>query len=205
MSRIKICGLSRSEDIIYVNETKPDYAGFIINFPRSHRNIDVQKLKELKQTLNPDIKAVGVFVDQPVELVAGIAQAGLIELIQLHGKEDENYIRRLRIHTGVRIIKAFQITSPEDMKAVEKSSADYVLLDAGQGSGKTFDWQFLADVERPYFLAGGISADNIEAAMNIAKPFALDVSSGVETDKIKDKKKMMEVVRIAHKEEKYYE
>lgn len=201
MSKIKICGLSRMEDIQAVNAIKPDYAGFVINFPKSHRSVNVQKLKELKKPLNPEIQAVGVFVDQPVELVAGIAQADYVDVIQLHGMEDENYINRLRIYTEKPVIQAFQIRTIEDIKKAEESSADYILLDAGQGSGSCFDWELLEAVKRPYFLAGGISAENIEEAIKIAHPFALDVSSGVETDQIKDVEKIKTIVTKVRKKE----
>ncbi|MDD3403065.1 MAG: phosphoribosylanthranilate isomerase [Hespellia sp.] len=193
MSKIKICGLSRLEDIAYVNMAKPDYAGFILQFPKSHRNVSIEQLQELKKALSPEIRAVGVFVDQPVELVAGIAEGDLIDLIQLHGQEDEAYIKRLRIHTDKPVIQAFQVKTKEEIKRAENSSADYILLDAGQGAGKTFDWQLLKDVARPYFLAGGIGPLNIEEAIRTAHPFAVDLSSGVETDKKKDQLKILEV------------
>lgn len=202
MNKIKICGLSRMEDIAYVNEAKPDYAGFIIHFPKSHRNVDCDRLQNLRRCLDRSIKAVGVFVNQPEQDVIQIAKTCELDLIQLHGTEDESYIQKIQKAAEIPVIKAFQIRTEHDLEKVETCSADYILLDAGQGAGKVFDWTLLKGIQRSYFLAGGISADNIEEAIRMTHPFALDLSSGVETEKMKDRNKILEVVNIAHKEEK---
>lgn len=201
MSKIKICGLSRIEDIDYVNEAMPEYAGFIIHFPKSHRNVERETLKLLKRHLDNRIKAVGVFVNQPIEFIFRIVQDGLIDIVQLHGNEDETYIRELRDRVSVPIIKAFQIKSREEIELAEKSTADFILLDAGQGNGKTFDWNLLANIKRPYFLAGGISEENVQEAVNGLHPFALDVSSGVETRKRKDKRKICKLIQMIRTQE----
>lgn len=200
MSRIKICGLSREEDICYVNEAGADYAGFIIDFPKSHRNVSPEKVKALRSKLDEQIQAVGVFVDQPECKVAKIAATDRIDLIQLHGEEDESYIRRLRADTDKPIIKAFQIQGLEDIQMAEESNADYILLDSGQGTGRPFDWKLLDKIQRPFFLAGGLSPSNIEEAVFKIQPFAVDVSSGVEIEKQKDREKIIAAVRAAHKE-----
>lgn len=195
MTKVKICGLYREEDILYVNEAKPDYAGFIINFPKSHRSIQISTLRRLKEKLNPEILAVGVFVNQPLELIADIAKEGLIDLIQLHGEEDEAYIRKLQMSTGKKIIRAFQVQNSEVLSLAEKSVSDEILLDSGQGSGTAFSWQLLKDFKRPFFLAGGLSGDNIAEAVKKIRPRAVDISSGVETAGKKDVKKIMEIVK----------
>ena len=201
MSKIKICGLKRQEDITYVNEAGADYAGFIINVPKSHRNVTAKEAKVLRQGLSEEITAVGVFVNQDPLEIAEIANAGIIDMIQLHGTEPENYIKTLRELTETPVIKAFVIRSVQDVKLAEQSSADYVLLDSGSGSGELFDWTLLAGIKRPYFLAGGLTPENITEAINICHPFALDISSGVEIEKRKNKKKIRDAVRAAHKEE----
>ncbi len=195
MTEIKICGLSRLEDIEYVNEAAPDYAGFIIEFPKSHRSIDIERLKKLRARLNPHIQAVGVFVDAPLSLVAAAANTDLVDIIQLHGNEDEEYISSLRTNTNKRIIKAFQVRDREDVIKAEKSSADYILLDSGQGTGQSFDWKLLDGINRCFFLAGGINLDNMEEAVKKLQPYALDISSGVESDKKKDRAKIIEAVK----------
>ena len=202
MSKIKICGLSREEDISYVNEAGADYAGFIIDFPKSHRNVSPEKVKSLKKSLKKEIKTVGVFVDQPKCKIAELANQDVIDLIQLHGKEDEAYIAGLRELTRKPVIKAFQVRSDVDIEKAKKSSADYILLDSGQGTGTSFDWRLLKNIQRPFFMAGGLNIYNIEEALALIHPFGVDLSSGVETDKRKDRDKILAVVMAAHKEER---
>lgn len=201
MSRIKICGLSRIEDIEYVNCAKPDYAGFVINFPKSHRNVPLGRLVELSHMVDKDIKKVGVFVNQEAKEIARIAEMAELDYIQLHGNEDETYIEYIKNITKVPVIKAFVIKEKEDVRKAKASKADYILLDSGQGSGQDFDWRLLEEIDRDFFLAGGISTENIETALRNVKPYAVDVSSGVETSGIKDIKKIMDIVQLAHKED----
>ena len=214
MTKVKFCGLTRMEDIRIVNDLKPDYIGFVF-FPKSRRNVDKEKAMELGQTLDPNIKAVGVFVDEKPEKIADLVKDNVIDIVQLHGSEDEEYIRKLRSLTDARIIKAFQIKNsfdsqskettqtdsdqiPEEINrqisAINNSSADMVLIDSGQGTGTAFNWQILKQITRPYFLAGGINLDNINEAVNDIKPYAVDVSSGIETDGIKDESKMRMII-----------
>lgn len=198
MSKIKICGLYRPEDIQYANEVRPDYVGFIMNYPKSHRNVNVEMMRALKKDLSPEIKTVGVFVNENPNLVAAIAAMGIVDVIQLHGQEDDGYIEKLKGRIENPIIKAFQVHSPEDVRLAEASSADYILLDGGMGAGEVFDWSLLKGVNRPFFLAGGLKPDNIREAIRDTDPFAIDISSGVETEKKKDLKKMREAVKAAH-------
>ena len=132
-TRIKICGLTRPEDIQAVNQAKPDFAGFIVEFPKSRRNVTVEQLKALREELDDSILPVGVFVNAPVELPAQLLNEGTIALAQLHGQEDENYIRQLKTMTDQLLIKAFSIKTEADIKKAIRSEADYILLDKGAG------------------------------------------------------------------------
>ncbi|MDE6413035.1 MAG: phosphoribosylanthranilate isomerase [Eubacterium sp.] len=199
MTKIKICGLSRKCDIETANALKLDYIGFVF-YKKSKRYVSFEEAKALKAILDTDIKAVGVFVDEPIENVVMLLNNDIINIAQLHGKEDEDYIKELRSKTDKPIIKAFCINSEEDIMKANESTADYVLLDAGMGCGNVFDWQYINRINRPYFLAGGLAKENIEQAIELLNPYALDVSSGVETDGLKNKDKMAEFVSSIRKE-----
>lgn len=199
MSKIKLCGLSRKCDIEWVNALKPEYIGFVF-WSKSKRNVPPEKAKELKDLLSPDIKAVGVFVDEPIENVAELLNDNIIDIAQLHGGEDEEYIKKLRMLSGKPIIKAFLLKSEIDAERAEKSTADYILVDSGTGTGKSFDWELLKNISRPYFLAGGLCCENISQAITALDPYAVDVSSGIETNGCKDKNKMAAFVAAVRKE-----
>ena len=200
MTKIKLCGLSRPADIDYVNQAKPDYCGFIVNFPQSRRNVTPERVRALRETLSPDITPVGVFVDEPVDTVAGLLNEETISVAQLHGHEDEAYLAALRKLTDRPIWQAFQIKGSEDLRRAAESTADLVLLDSGQGSGVTLDWRILADFPRPFVLAGGLTAENIPEALRQVKPYAVDLSSGVETEGYKDYEKMLAAVAAVRKD-----
>ena len=200
MTKIKLCGLSRMEDIETVNAIKPDFIGFVFA-ERSKRRVSPLKATELKSKLDPDIKAVGVFLNDDLDMVAAMLNLGIVDLVQLHGAEDEDYLQKLRKITDKPIIKAFIIRSPEDVERAESSTADYVLLDGGKGEGKSFDWSLLKDIKRPYFLAGGLNPDNASEAVKTLKPFAVDVSTGIETDGKKDSEKMTAFAAAVRKED----
>lgn len=193
MTKIKLCGLSRECDIEAVNELCPEYIGFVFA-NKSKRYVTPAKAKELRTILNKDIKAVGVFVNEDIEKVSELLENDIIDIAQLHGSEDEEYISKLREKTGKQIIKAFKISCSADAVSAEKSSADFILLDSGAGTGSVFDWEWLSEVRRPYFLAGGLSTDNVESAIKKLSPYAVDVSSGIETEGVKDETKMREFV-----------
>lgn len=196
MTKIKICGLSRPCDIEYVNEAKPDFCGFIINVPKSKRNVSPDTVRQLVKNLSPDVKPVGVFVNAPMDEIAALTEDGTLAYVQLHGKEDEAYIAALREKIHVPIIQAFKVSCPEDVAHAQQSSADYILLDNGSGgTGKTFDWCHLRDVTRPYILAGGLGPDNLGLAVSQLAPWGVDLSSGVETDGFKDKNKVLAAVQ----------
>lgn len=200
MTKIKICGLFRDCDIDYINEAMPDYAGFILHFPKSHRNIDPVQAQHLRGRLRPEIRAVGVFVDQPVQTVLEAAKIARLDIIQLHGHEDNVYIQIIKEKTGKPVWKAFRIRTALDLDEARVSSADEVILDNGYGTGVPFDWKMVRKFGRPYILAGGLTPGNIREAVRLLRPKALDLSSGVETNDVKDREKILAAVRAAWSE-----
>lgn len=191
----KICGLFRPEDINYANLVKPDYAGFVLA-PGFRRSVARDMAARFRQMLDERIQAVGVFVDAPVEEIASYIKEGIIQMAQLHGEETEEEIRFLKAVTGRPVVKAVKARTREDVERWLDSAADYLLFDSGTGSGRVFDWSLLADVERDYFLAGGLNAANLPEALARLKPYAVDLSSGVETDGVKDLRKMQTVAGL---------
>ena len=206
MAKIKICGLKREEDIEFVNEFMPDYIGFV--FANTRRKIEDEKARELKHQLNPQIKAVGVFVNDDMEHVAWLANEGIIDVIQLHGDEDNEYINALRKLTDREIIKAIRVKDASSIEEARNFNADYLLLDTFVqknvygGTGKTFDRTLIPNDIGDYFLAGGLSADNLEKVLSECNPYAVDLSSSVEIDGVKDREKISEVIRIVKNEER---
>ena len=193
MTTIKLCGLTREADIKKANELKPEYIGFVF-YEKSRRNVTRQRAKELKKLLNPEIKAVGVFVDAPVKQVEELFDENIIDVAQLHGNESEDYIKEL-MDNNIPVIKTFKANSPEELIKAEKSSADMIMLDAGNGEGKPIDdLKLLTYIDRPFILAGGLNQENVSEAIQVTKPYGVDVSSGIETDKLKDGQKMKEFV-----------
>ena len=190
--KIKICGLFREEDIDFVNEAKPDYIGFV--FAESHRQVSKKTVKKLKNKLDKNILSVGVFVNEDINKIAEICNENIIDFVQLHGDEDDKYITDLKKICPKKIIKAVKVKSGEEIVRWRNSQADWLLFDSGTGSGKTFDWSLLKNFIRPYFLAGGINEQNVEQAIEL-NPYCIDISSGVETNKVKDKNKILNIVR----------
>jgi len=196
MTKIKLCGLTRLCDIETANELTPEYIGFVFA-PKSRRYIPYERAAELKGHLNNDIISVGVFVNENPKIISSLLDRGIINIAQLHGNEDDKYIQNLHILTDKPIIKAFKINTEQDILFAEKSTADYVLLDSGNGgSGTIFDWKLTQKLKRPYFLAGGLNINNVKIAIENLKPYAVDVSSGIETNGFKDKNKMCKFVHI---------
>ena len=197
MTKVKICGLSRPIDIDMVNTVLPDYIGFV--FAKSRRQVTEVMAKELKERLLPQIQAVGVFVNEELEKIMHLCKDGIIDLIQLHGDEDENYIRELRKGVKNPIIKAVRVRNTNDIEEAAKLTCDYLLLDTYKeglygGSGEIFDWSVITKIEKPFFLAGGLHTENILQAISQANPYCIDVSSGVETDGIKDRNKIIDII-----------
>lgn len=205
MVKVKICGLKRVQDIEIVNNFRPDYIGFV--FAPSKRQISLESAKHLKHLLHPSIKSVGVFVNEPLESLLKYEEEGIMDRIQLHGDEDIVYLKKLKKASKLPIIKAFRIRSGNcleesligDRTLFECELIDYVLLDsyhplAYGGSGERFNWQILKQIHRPYFLAGGIGIENVKEALQYT-PYAIDVSSKVETDGVKDEYKIKELIK----------
>lgn len=199
MIKVKFCGLSRICDIEGANALKPEYIGFVFA-PQSRRCILPEKALKLKSLLSPGIKAVGVFVNQQPEFAAELLNSNIIDIAQLHGNEEDDYIKQLRRLTHKPIIQAFRIAGAEEVIKAQSSIADCILLDAGAGTGTSFDWKLVQNIKRPYFLAGGLNAQNALTALSILKPYALDVSSGIETNGLKDTRKMAEFIHAVRKE-----
>lgn len=199
MTKIKLCGLTRPCDIECVNELLPEYIGFVFA-PKSRRYISPEKAEVLREHLDDRITPVGVFVDEKIEIIADLIKRKIIDIVQLHGNESEKYITGLRRVIDCPVIKAFRIESEADIVSANNSSADYVLLDSGGGTGKVFDHSLLKDIARPYFLAGGLTPENVETAVKQLAPFVVDASTSLETDGFKDKIKMTAFVNAVRKD-----
>ena len=196
MVKVKICGLMRPEDIDAVNEYRPDLAGFILARGR-RRSLTDQQMRELVRALRPEIQSVAVFLDQDPAWIAELAAQDLMDVIQLHGQESNEEIRFLRENTDKKIIKAFRIEKADDIRKAQESEADLVLLDSGVGgTGEVFDWSLPEQMHRPYILAGGLDPENVRAALEQMHPYAVDVSSGVETAHCKDPEKIRQFIHI---------
>lgn len=232
MSKIKICGLKRPEDIETVNLYQPEYVGFV--FAGTKRRISDETAAVLKSALDPSIKAVGVFVDEPVAHVVKLVRQHTIDLIQLHGEEDIDYVNQLKeklrsslgasfqvpIIKAVRIDAGLEVTDEQEAEILEENQklidaakalqVDYLLFDAKVkgspgGSGQAFDIAGLPSDEKigiPYFLAGGIGLHNVSQLIQLRHPFAIDVSSSVETDGYKDRNKIKLMIEAVRKESK---
>ncbi len=191
-AKIKLCGLFRACDIDYANEAQPDYVGFV--FARSPRQVTREQAADYRRRLDPRIPAVGVFVNAQAEQVTALLADGIIQMAQLHGNETEEEIRAIRKASGRPVIKAVKVRERGDIVRWLSSQADYLLFDSGAGSGEVFDWSLLTQIGREYFLAGGLKPENIPEAVRRLHPYAVDVSSGVETDGAKDREKMLRAV-----------
>lgn len=186
MAKIKICGLCRDDDINYVNALRPDYIGMILS-GGFRRSVDLKTARRLRSNLNSGIKAVGVFVDEPVRNV----HTDFIDIVQLHGSESPEYCSQVKLP----VIKALKPCDFDRIKDYEPF-VDYFLFDSGTGTGRTFDWKVIPETEKPFFLAGGLGEENLENAIESVNPFAVDMSSSVETDGVKDYDKIKRVIEI---------
>ena len=197
MVKIKICGLKRFEDIEMVNRYKPDYIGFV--FADTKRKVSHELARQLKDKLDPEITSVGVFVDAPKEEIINLFENGTIEIAQLHGLENEDYIKDLKAMTDNKliVINAIEMSKDTDLLEYDSSNADYLLLDSGKGSGKTFDWRLIRkDLKKDFFLAGGLNKDNVTQAIEEFEPYAVDLSSSLEVNGFKNEDKIKEIMEI---------
>lgn len=202
MTKIKLCGLSRQCDIEYANGLMPDYIGFVFAL-KSRRYVSFDTAKMLRKGLNKGITPVGVFVDEAIENIEYLVKNNIISVVQLHGSEDNEYIKALRSRVSCPIIQAFRIETKADIPQAEGSAADYIMLDSGGGTGETFDHSLLSGIKRDFFLAGGLDSENVYDIISRYRPYAVDASSSLETDGAKDKVKMtafVNAVRYGGKE-----
>ncbi|MCD8327765.1 MAG: phosphoribosylanthranilate isomerase [Ruminococcus sp.] len=204
MTRVKICGLRREEDIKIVNSCSPDYAGFILS-QGFKRTVGYSDFLRLVKNVKAEIQTVGVFVNEPIESILKFAEH--LDVLQLHGDEDASYATTLRQKTDRKIIKAIRAKSPDDIERFNGYPCDYLLIDAYKkgeygGTGKVADWGIIkrAKISKPFFLAGGISSENVLDAINALSPFCVDASSSVETDGFKDERKVEKLISITRKE-----
>lgn len=198
MTKVKICGLTREQDIDFANEVLPEFIGFVF-YPPSKRYVDRDTAAKLKERLDYRIAAVGVFVDEEPDVIAELVRSEIIDVVQLHGNEDNEYISRLRGLCECPLIQAFRVGSKEDIERAMGSDADFILLDSGMGSGISFDHSIIKDFGRPYFLAGGLDAESVGKAVNSLRPYAVDASSSLETNGYKDIDKMKAFTNAARK------
>lgn len=198
MTKVKICGMQTENDIAMANAFSPDYIGFV--FAESKRCVRMQQAESMKRALHPDIKAVGVFVNQPLDEVAELCRRGIIDMVQLHGDETQAYVRALKERICVPVI----CVTPVSAHVCEpRFAGDYYLYDtataARGGTGQVFEWSLLNETDmRNAFLAGGLTPENVGNAVCSVKPFAVDVSSGVETDGRKDAEKIRRFMKAVH-------
>jgi phosphoribosylanthranilate isomerase len=200
MTKIKICGLTREEDINSVNRWLPDYAGFV--FCKSRRQVDPKQAGKLRKMLDERIKPVGVFVNASIEFIEKLYCEGVIDLAQLHGDESSDYISELKNRIACPVIKAVRVKSTEQILRYEKCPCDILLLDSYVegiygGSGKTFNHLFVPKLDKKeFFIAGGLNSENIEQAIRMLKPYGVDVSSGVESNGVKDDGKISRIIQL---------
>ncbi len=193
MIRIKICGLRREEDVMGVNRFDINDAGFV--FAKSPRQVSGEWAAELRKKLRPDIDAVGVFVNERPERIISLVKKGVIQKVQLHGDEDECYIWKLKQNIGCPVVKAVRVQNEESIRRAEGLGADMLLLDTyvkdvRGGSGQIFDLRCVPELAVPWYMAGGLTPENVAARLKEREPYGVDVSSGVETGGYKDMKKI---------------
>lgn len=186
--KVKMCGLYCPEDIDYANEVQPDYVGFVF-YPKSHRVVTKEQAAEYRKKLSPGIRTVGVFVNEDPKTIIELLEEGILDVAQLHGDETEEDIQYLQAVCGKPVIKAVKVRDRYDVEAWLDSSADYLLFDNGMGTGQAFDWSVLGGIDREIFLAGGLQSENLTEAMEVVRPYALDISSGIESNRKKIRRK----------------
>lgn len=201
MVKVKICGIKTLQDVEIVNRQKHDFTGFVF-YPLSKRYVSLIMARSLKAKLNKKIKSIGVFVNAPPEEIAAAAELGIINMVQLHGDESNAYIAELRKICTLPIIKAVRVREEADIKKAAFYNCDYFLFDTYStasygGTGRQFDTQLLKGVKinKPYFLAGGLNAENVRSALKGLKPYAVDVSGGVESGGSKDEIKIKNFIK----------
>lgn len=192
---VKICGLMSARDAEAANAAEPDWAGIVLHEP-SRRCVDAATAAEIRSALDPSIPLVAVTVDRDPAFIEGLADRGIVQMVQVHASSDESYVERMR-GIGLPLIRAFIVHSREDAERAASCDADYTMVDAGLGSGRTFDWSLMEDAGFPFILSGGLNPDNVGEAVRLLRPIGVDVSSGVETGGSKDPARMAAFVANA--------
>ena len=190
MTKIKLCGIRCDQDAEYANAVMPDMIGFVFVKGRK-RYVMPEKALSIRKKLSAGIIPVGVFIDEDIESICALVKNGVIDMIQLHGNESDGYVKKLKASISVPVMQAFQIKSEYDIINAKNSIADMILLDSGAGTGKTFSHSFIKNIERPYFLAGGLDPENVGKAVRTLSPYGVDASSSLETNGYKDIEKMI--------------
>lgn len=205
MTKIKLCGMTRPEDVEAANRCRPDFIGFV--FASSRRQVTPEQAAWLRTRLAPGIRAAGVFVNAPLEQIEELWKEKVIDLVQLHGDEDNNFLKKLKERVQAPVIRAVRVQTAEQVVQAEQTACDALLLDAaaaGQygGSGRRFDLSLIPPLQKPFFVAGGLDESNVIQVIKRCRPWGVDVSSGIETDGKKDPEKMARLVRLVREEGK---
>lgn len=202
--KVKMCGMRRIEDIAYANEVRPDAIGYIF-FKKSKRYVTGEQAGKLDHNLDQTIQSVGVFVNETIENIIKIAKEVPLDVIQLHGDEDLDYIKDLKAKTQLPIWKAVRVKDTKDIKKAEQLPVEYLLLDTFTeekdmygGTGKVMNYDLIPKegISKPFFIAGGLHSKNIKEITEKVHPYGIDISSGIETDGYKDLTKMKEIMEI---------
>ena len=196
MTKIKICGIKTIKDIENINEAQPDYIGFV--FAKSKRQVDFNLAYLLKTKLNHQIEAIGVFVNEDINFIEKLCNENIIDIVQIHGDENEEYVSKLKKAVFKPIIKTVRV---KDRIDTLYNDISYILFDTYNkdeygGTGKSFNWDLIKGYKKPFFLAGGLGISNAAEAIHSVHPYCVDVSSGVETGGVKDRQKIIDIVNL---------
>lgn len=197
MTKIKLCGLMHEKDALAANQARPDWVGLV--FDEGRHFVSDEMAARIRNALDPSIPAAGVFVNEEPAHILQLVERGTIQYVQLHGGESEDYIKELKKLVSCPVIKVVSVKTKEDVLRAAGTSAEYLLLDHGKGgTGKSFDWSIIPPIDKPWFMAGGIGLANLEAALAY-HPYAVDISSGAETNGQKDPEKMRRLVEMVRR------
>lgn len=200
MTKIKLCGLVRTEDALAANAAMPDWAGLV--FDKGRHFVSDDQAETIRRALSPAIPIAGVFVRDDPEHILRLVRRGVIQVVQLHGGETEEYLTALKERARCPFIRVVSVKTREDVLAAQDTAAEYLLLDHGKGgTGQSFDWSMIPAIRKPWIMAGGIGLGNLEDALSY-DPYGVDISSGAETDGHKDREKMIRLVRMVRDHKK---
>lgn len=207
--KVKICGMKTTQDIEIVNEFLPDYVGFV--FAGTKRLVTDEQASAMKQLLDSRIQTVGVFVNEPIEHIVNLCKRGIIDLVQLHGDETDEDVFHIRSYVKTPILQVIRVQTSQFPLEKLTTKADYLLFDTYKagvygGSGERFSIQLLqqalnqwckeGNVLPPYFIAGGLTPENVGAVVSQTDCYGIDISSGVETQGHKDAEKIRRLMNL---------